>query len=451
MTTFTSARKAPVAAEGLRAVDVAVTRLNRQKKISLALASASCALLGVGSIHAETQEDPSTWEVSTEVLFYSEPDRIQAIEPVVQVKKWLDTDETLTFRLTLDSLTGASATGAIPTDTVQTFTTPSGNSSYLIQPNTTPLDPTFKDTRIAFNAAWQKPLDRLTTMTLGGNISNEYDYLSISANALFSRDFNQRNTTLSAGISYASDTISPVGNVPIPFGQMAPAGEPQPRGAESETKTTADLLLGVTQIISRNSLIQVNYSLSQSDGYHTDPYKILTVVDDATGRPEFASGTLPKVLFENRPDSRTKNSLFALYKHFFSGDIMDLSYRYFWDDWGLKSNTFDLSYRIRTSAKSYWQPHLRYYMQSEVDFYQYYLLKSDVDAGNLPTNATADYRLGDMDAVTLGLKYGYESWSVAFEYYLQMMDEPDNKFGELNNQELAPDVEAVMLRFNYDF
>jgi hypothetical protein len=446
-TIFTSARKVLVVAEDLQEADVAVTRLKKQKKISLALASASCALLGIGSSHAETPEEPGKWDIKSEILFYSEPDRVQAIEPVVEAKKWLDTDETLTFKLTLDSLTGASATGAIPTNTVQTFTTPSGNASYVIQPNTTPLDPTFKDTRVAFSAAWEKPLDRLTTMTLGGNVSNEYDYFSVSANALFSRDFNQRNTTLSAGISYASDTISPVGNVPIPFGQMAPAGDPQPRGADSETKTTTDLLLGVTQIINRNSLIQFNYSLSQSDGYHTDPYKFLTVVDDVTGLPVFASGTLPTVLYENRPDSRTKNSLFTQYKHFFSGDVMDLSYRYFWDDWGLKSNTFELRYRINTSAKSYWQPHLRYYVQSEVDFYQYFLL----DGAALPTYATADYRLGDMDAITLGLKYGYQDWSVAFEYYLQMMDEPDNKFGELNNQELAPDVEAFMLRFSYDF
>jgi hypothetical protein len=426
--------------------------LKKHKKISLALASASCALLGVSSpVQAASHVEAGDWDLNAAILIYSEPDRVQAIEPVFQAKKWLDTDESLTFKLTLDSLTGASATGAVPTDSVQTFTTPSGDASYLIQPNTTPLDPTFLDTRVAFNVSWEKPLSRLTKMVLGGNISKEYDYSSISASALFSWDLNQRNTTLSAGLSLASDTISPVGNVPIPFGEMAPAGDPQPRGAESEDKTTTDLLLGVTQVINRNSLVQFNYSLSQSDGYHTDPYKFLTVVDDATGRPEFVSGTLPKVLFENRPESRTKNSLFALYKHFFSGDVMDLSYRYMWDDWGLTSNTFDAHYRIRTSANSYWQPHFRYYMQNETDFFDYYLLKSDVDAGNIPANATADYRLGDMDAITLGLKYGYKDWSATFEYYLQMFSEPDDKFGELKNQELAPDIEAFMVRFNYEF
>jgi hypothetical protein len=437
-----------VVAGDLAGAGVAVTK---QKKISLALASASCALLGIGPVQGDSHVETGDWELDAAILYYSEPDRVQAIEPVFQAKKWLDTDESLTFKLTLDSLTGASATGAVPTDSVQTFTTPSGNNSYLIAPNTTPLDPTFLDTRVALNVAWEKPLSRLTKMVLGGNVSKEYDYESVSASALFSRDLNLRNTTLSAGFAFAADTISPDGGIPIPFGQMATAGSPQPRGAESDTKTTADLLLGVTQVINRNSLIQFNYSLSQSDGYQTDPYKFLTVVEDATGRPEFVTATLPRVLFENRPDSRTKNSLFTLYKHFFSGDVMDLSYRYLWDDWGLTSHTFDTRYRIRTSAHSYWEPHLRYYRQNETDFFQYYLLKSDVDAGNIPNNATADYRLGDMDAITLGLKYGYQNWSLAFEYYLQMMDEPTDKFGELNNQELAPDVGAVMIRFNYEF
>ena len=68
-TIFTSARKVLVVAEDLQEADVAVTRLKKQKKISLALASASCALLGIGSSHAETPEEPGKWEIRSEILF----------------------------------------------------------------------------------------------------------------------------------------------------------------------------------------------------------------------------------------------------------------------------------------------------------------------------------------------------------------------------------------------
>jgi len=43
------------------------------------------------------------------------------------------------------------------------------------------------------------------------------------------------------------------------------------------------------------------------------------------------------------------------------------------------------------------------------------------------------------------------SWSVALEYYLQAGTEPSGKFGELNNQTIFPDVDALMFRLIYDF
>ena len=52
-----------------------------------------------------------------------------------------------------------------------------------------------------------------------------------------------------------------------------------------DTKDVFDLVVGVTQVVSRNFLFQVNYSFSDSSGYLNDPYKILSVVDGLTGDP----------------------------------------------------------------------------------------------------------------------------------------------------------------------
>ena len=46
-----------------------------------------------------------------------------------------------------------------------------------------------------------------------------------------------------------------------------------------------DALIGVTQVLSRRSLLEVAYSYSQVDGYQNDPYKTLSVVDPVTGVP----------------------------------------------------------------------------------------------------------------------------------------------------------------------
>lgn len=447
--------------EDLLAADVGVTNMKKHnmkthKKISTGLAAASCALFSVANapVHAEGEADLNGWDVKSALLLYSENEgRVQAAEPVIEGTKWLDTDESVTVKLVLDTLTGASANGAVPTDFVQTFTRPSGNGDYQTDAGEIPLDDTFRDTRVAISGAWDKPLSRFNKVNLSANVSREYDYLSFSTSALFSHDMNDKNTTLSAGLSLAYDTIAPEGNIPTPFSEMQDPGTPKSSIGDSDTKTTTDVLLGITQVIDRNSLMQFNYSLSMSDGYHTDPFKVISVLE-ADGRPEILAGSsynLSRVLYENRPDERQKQSLYGQYKRYFTGDVLDTSYRYLWDDWGLKSHTVDVRYRFTMNDNNYWQPHVRYYQQSAVDFYTPFLLNTDVDALLSPDYATADYRLGDFDAYTLGLEYGHKQWKFSAEFYQQTGDEPDGKFGELNNQELATDLTAFMLRVNYDF
>ncbi len=52
-----------------------------------------------------------------------------------------------------------------------------------------------------------------------------------------------------------------------------------------DSKDVLDLVLGVTQVINRNLLVQLNYSFSSADGYLNDPYKIVSLVDPVTGDP----------------------------------------------------------------------------------------------------------------------------------------------------------------------
>ena len=42
-------------------------------------------------------------------------------------------------------------------------------------------------------------------------------------------------------------------------------------------------------------------------------------------------------------------------------------------------------------------------------------------------------------------------WRVALEYYMQTGDQPDDAPGQLANQDLFPDLDAIMVRANFDF
>lgn len=212
----------------------------------------------------------------------------------------------------IDVLTGATPDGAHAISAAngapQTFTTPSGNSSYTAEAGETPLDDTFRDTRAAVGADWTLPINRLSRVKLGLNASAEYDYLSLGVSGSYIRNLNNKNTTLTASLAFNNDVYTPEGGIPDPLKPMREQGETLNRIGSDDTKTITDFLIGITQVVSRNTLIELNYSYGVSDGYLTDPFKIVSVVDTNgtladSGIFSPGTGNLPYI-YENRPDSR---------------------------------------------------------------------------------------------------------------------------------------------------
>jgi hypothetical protein len=211
----------------------------------------------------------------------------------------------------------------------------------------------------------------------------------------------------------------------------------------------------VTQVLNRHTIVQLNYSLSQADGYLTDPYKVLSVVDPLTGDPVLGpSGSgLYRYLYESRPETREKQSVFALLKRDLRGDVLETSYRYMTDDWGVDSHTVELRYRWSFGTGSYLQPHVRFYQQAAADFYRTVLF----NGAPLPTFVTADHRLGEFDGLTLGVKYGRATaggaeWSTRVEYYTQTgSPSPGSAVGALAGFDLYPDLNALIAQFTYKF
>jgi Protein of unknown function (DUF3570) len=444
------------------------------------LAAATCALLGTSVAPPLAAQEAKNWDVESSLLYYGEAGgRVQDLSANALLRKAVTEDQSLALRLTVDALTGASPSGAIPSTTPQTFTRPSGGGTYTAPAGTLPLDGTFVDTRIAADASWEKPLSRLTLVDLGVGLSHEHDYQHLGLNGSFAREFNRRNTRLSLGFAFADDSVNPVGGVRTPFTAVPPptgggsggddGGEEADRafalafpaafdaGGSSTTKRSkqvTDLMFGITQVLGERTIAQLNFGYSAFSGYLNDPYKVLSVVDPVTGEPipDAANPGANLNLYENRPDTRTKESVYALVKHDLNGDVLSASYRYMVDDWGISSHTIDLHYRRDIDTGSYLEPHLRLYTQTAADFYHTLLF----DGAALPQYASADYRLGRFDAVTLGVKYAWPSdygqWSARVEYYEQIgKAEPGASIGILQQLDLFPKLQAVIAQFSFNF
>lgn len=426
------------------------------KNIKAALSVAATALLTTSSAGATSipvdLDDDNAWSFDSAFLYYSEADRVSAAEAIIKANKTFQDDSILNLQLTVDTLTGASANGALAQPNVQTFTRPSGKGNYDVKAGDTPLDDTFRDTRLQLNVQWTQPLRPNYIGSAGMHISKEYDYLSLGVNSNISYDFNKKNSTFSFGLSYFQDTFTPEGGIPKAFTSMPAAfhkgddsAHDATRISKDDSKSTADIMLGFTQVINRRMVTQFNYSYSLVNGYLTDPFKMLSLIN--------AQGIAQDYLYEHRPDKRVKQSIFAQTKYHFDKIILDMSYRYMWDDWQINSHTIDTRFYIPLAKGHYLEPHLRFYQQSAAQFYQPFLFQDEA----LAEYASADYRIGEMTAYTLGLKYGLKlssgnDLSFRLEYYRQNPKGTETKIPDaIADMELYESIDAIIAQVSYSF
>jgi hypothetical protein len=432
-------------------------QLTRTKSIRPALATITAALLGTG-VNAQSE----LTKVESSLLLYSETDRVKCVENVTGLTWKLKGDRSIGVKFTFDGLTGASPSGATPSRGIQTFTRASGQGSYSVSPGTIPLDNTFSDARIALDGSFSQPLSRLIVSSFGAHYSGEHDYSSFGINTGLTLDLFRKNTTLGVSGALSHDLVSPKGGAPVPFATLVAGsgsggdgegdGEGGSASGPSKTKNVFDAVFSFTQILDRNTLVRFNYSYSRSSGYLNDPYKILSVVQDPG---DIAPGEPVRYIYEARPDLRVKQAFFGEIRRYIHGNTIDLSYRYFWDDWGTTAHTTELSYRQQLGGGYALKPHVRWYRQSKADFYNQYLMNGQL----LPQYASADYRLGEFDASTYGLQFimpvGERThFNLAAEFYQQTGKRgPPEAFGTLREFKLFPDMKALMIRagFTLDF
>ncbi len=402
-----------------------------------ALHTAAIAMLLVPA--AAKADGDTTDQIDFTSLLYGEASRTQVVEPIVRYTHLLPDGASVSAQLGIDVMTGASPTGALPDGTVQTHTSASGRVT-TSNPGATPLA-TFQDHRFAIDAEWQKPFFRLFTSTVDGHVSREKDYQSLGVSGTLSTDLIHRTLTLTLGGGVNHDSVFPVGGTPdgLTDGTILNPG--------SNGKDVKTFLLGVSQILNRHWMVAVDGSKAFETGYLTEPYKLISVLDPVTGVPITN-------LTDKRPTTRDRSSVLLSSVYHFTDDVLYASYRYYWDTWNVRSNTLDVRYRHDLDNETYVEPLFRFYKQTAASFYTIGL----VEGVPLPDFATADYRLGDLQTITLGGTWGFRwsdspaDWTVRAQYMRQSGDSsPPGAIGIQRTFDLFPTINIVSVVIGYSF
>ena len=419
------------------------------------LMAASCALLGAaGARSQEARVAPADsgvledWSVDSALAYYHEDGRIQAIEPVVNVAKVFANGQALNLDVTFDSLSGSSPNGALTSHSAQTFASPSGKVShgYTTAAGQLPADPNYKDDRIAAGGNWSVPITRVTRISVGAKVSGEDDFYSATVNTSIARDFNEKNTTLSLGLFDEFDSVRPIGGAPLPASDYALSHK-----TGDKTKDGVGVLLGLTQVMTRNWLSEFNISVDRFKGYLNDPYKLTSIID--------STGNTTGYVFESRPDQRTRKSVYWENRLAWSPQLSTaISLRYMSDNWGVRSDTAQLQFHWSLSDVRYIEPSLRWYRQTAADFYAPFILAAN---GPAVVYTSSDSRLGPFHALTYGLKYAQKlpgigsraesEFSVRAEYYQQTVDERTATPIGLRGLDLYPGLKAILVQVGWRF
>jgi len=217
-------------------------------------------------------------------------------------------------------------------------------------------------------------------------------------------------TTYSAAVSTSHDDIRPTqGSVPT--------------NTLNDDKDSSSAWVGVSRIISKNAIVRFGLSYTYRDGFLTDPYK----------------------KNDRRPDEREEWVLGTGYRQYFiwPDGALQADYRYFDDDWGVASHTLDLAWHQNLGERTQLIPFLRYYSQSEADFF------TNVAATDQRYFAD-DYRLSAFGAVSGGLRLRHEigDWALSAvgERY-----ETDESWGIFSGDESPALVNFWRYSFGLDY
>jgi hypothetical protein len=222
-----------------------------------------------------------------------------------------------------------------------------------------------------------------TLYSIGYINSNEPDYKSNTSYFSVSQSMFGDLTTISFGFTRGWDVVGKVDHGIVQ--------------AFRETADHRNWSVGLSQVLTRNLLLGLNFETDESDGYLQSPYRAIRYVDPTVERGYSYALAVS-------PNTRTGTAGSGQLKYYLPWHAaVDANYRLYDDTWGILANTIKLGYTqplftdltLDATARYYWQNHATFY--SDLFPYQ-----------NSQNFMSRDRELAQFHSLTLGLGGSWE-------------------------------------------
>lgn len=239
------------------------------------------------------------------------------------------------------------------------------------------------DKRIYPSLAWMRNNDA-KGISIGANVSvsTEYDYLSIGGGVNVFKDSKDRSRQLGLRLQTYQDQVTMIYPIELRSGRV---GGTQQRSTYSST-------ISLSQIINRRLQMLFLLDIAFQNGFLSLPFNRVYFNDKS-------------VDIEKLPAQRFKFPA-SVRVNYFLGDVFVFRgfYRYYQDDWGLRSNTAELETVIKITPFVSISPFYRYYTQSAADYFAPYETHNKGESFY-----TSDYDLSKFDSHFIGAGFRFVS------------------------------------------
>ena len=213
------------------------------------------------------------------------------------------------------------------------------------------------DTRIYPSVNFTRENEKKGSSIGGGlSFSSEFDYTSFGVQLNFSQKTKNRNGEFSARVQAYLDKLKYIEPIEIRIANGG-TGNEEEGDYDSRSRNSYSGSLSYSQIINQRLQIMFIADLVLQQGFLGLPFH----------RVYFNNNT---VKIENLPDSRMKIPL-GFRANYFLGDkfVLRSFYRFYSDDWGVKSHTVQLESVVKLTPFFSLTPFYRYYTQTAADYF----------------------------------------------------------------------------------
>ncbi|MFZ4591311.1 MAG: DUF3570 domain-containing protein [Ignavibacteria bacterium] len=354
---------------------------------------------------------------SLEVDFNSYFDnfRLVVVYPTISINKSLDSKTSVNASYLVDAISSASMRMTLRVDGITSATkTTNGGKEGLTE------------LRHQLNAGVSRFFGDVS-VSLNGMYSTEHDYSAKTLAANISIPVAKKNTIFQLGLAGNWDKVFP-----------------QTR-TWTKDRNTQSINLGMSQILSKNLIAQIDFTFMNVEGFMLDGYQVVRIVN----------GNTLKILEPITPDKRMRKAFGGRINYGVTkNSTLKFGYRYYWDTWEIKSHTFEAGFKTHLSENVNLLIDYRRYIQTKAYFFKpVYLVPEPLMAVDSKLNS------GYTNDISLGLNFkggnnikfpllGDENLTLItkFGFYHRHTDSPD-WFSRLN------DLYAYLITigFKYNF